>query len=161
MVTALDWNSGASPLDSWLNQSAIPSIVPPVVDNVPPVVDNDQLFSQDDLIKQEEEDENKALRSVHINATPNPPSADRTMIADEHFAALSLLAQIHYRNIKDEYPLIPSYLASRLAEANVQSAERFREKRLAIAGSSCGQGESKEPRKRARPRCSHCRRRKV
>ncbi len=27
-VTAIDWNSGACPLDAWLNQSAVPSIVP-------------------------------------------------------------------------------------------------------------------------------------
>ena len=153
VVTTLDWNSGASPLESWLNQSAIPSILPPVVDK-------DQIFSHDDLIKQEE-DEIKAFRSVHIKMTPNPPSADLNMKADEHFAASSLGAQIHYRNIKDKYPLVPSYLASRLAEANVQRAERLQRKRLPIDGRSCGQDTLNEPRKRVRPRCSYCRTRNV
>ena len=27
-VTAIDWNYGISPLDAWLNQSALPSILP-------------------------------------------------------------------------------------------------------------------------------------
>ena len=125
VVTAMDWNSGTSPLDSWLNQSAVPSFVPPVVEGV-------ELPSHDALIKQEEE-EIKAFRRVHINMAPDPPSTNLNMNADEHFAALTLEAQIHYRNIRDKYPLIPSYLASRLAEANVERADRLRQKRLAIA----------------------------
>ena len=29
-LTAMDWNSGVSPLDAWLNQSAIPSSATPL-----------------------------------------------------------------------------------------------------------------------------------
>lgn len=34
VVTAMDWNSGGSPLESWLKQSAMPSVVPSVVEEV-------------------------------------------------------------------------------------------------------------------------------
>ena len=71
-----------------------------------------ELPSYDALTKHEEE-EIKAFRNVHINMTPSPPITYFDMKADEDFAALRLKAQIHYRNVKDDYCLIPSYLASR------------------------------------------------
>lgn len=128
VVTAMDWNSGASPLESWLNQSAIPSIVPRIVDM-------DERPSQNDLIKQEE-GEIKAFRSVHIKITRDPPSTDLNFIANEDFVALSLGAQVHYRIIKDKYPLLPSYLARRLAKANLERAGRLRQQKLTAYRSS-------------------------
>ncbi|KAG7007263.1 hypothetical protein G7Y79_00010g027640 [Physcia stellaris] len=109
VVTATDWNSGASPLESWLKQIAMPSVVPSVVEEV-------ELPSYDALANHMEA-EIKAFRNVHINMTPSPPIAYFNINADEDFAALRLEAQIHYRNVKDDYCVIPSYLASRLAEA--------------------------------------------
>ena len=121
-VTAMDWNSGASPLDSWLNQSAIPSLVPAINQDLPQI-------SEIDLIAREAE-ELKAFRTVHIAIITQAAGTSVNRIIDEDFASLDLGAQIYYRNIKDRYPKIPNFLARRLAEANLDRTERLRAERL-------------------------------
>ena len=118
-VTAMDWNCGASPLDAWLNQSAIPSTA--TVLELP-----DQRDSVEDLVAQEVE-EIKVFRNVHV-ATTSSPKEKETAI--DGFEGLELAAQIYYRNIRDRYPLLPTYLARRLAQANYERSERFRSERL-------------------------------
>ena len=115
LVTAMDWNSGTTPLAAWLNQTAVPS--------------NSTIFGEqatdelnEDLVAQERE-EIKAFRHVHIVTAPSGSSQDLT--ADEDFSALKIGAQIYYRNIMDKYPKIPPFLARRLAEANLHRVERL------------------------------------
>ena len=119
-VTAMDWNSGASPLDSWLNQSAIPS---QSTTNQEP-----SRPPEKDFIAQEAE-EIKAFRTVHVAMATEVASMTAKHAVDKDFASLALGAQVYYRNIKDRYPNIPSFLARRLAEANLDRAERLQCKR--------------------------------
>lgn len=119
-ITAIDWNSGASPLDSWLNQSAIPSTI----------VNYSQDISEppaDDPITQEVE-EIKVFRNVHIGVEPKiiRQKADTNQ---DFVDSMELGAQIYYRNIMDRFPLLPAYLAHRLAQANHERAERVRLRR--------------------------------
>ena len=118
-VTAMDWNSGASPLDAWLNQSAVPSTAAALE---PP----DPGDSVKDLVAQEVE-EIKVFRNVHVAMAPSPKE-DETAV--DELEGLELGAQIYYRNIRDRYPLLPTYLARRLAQANYGRSERLRSERL-------------------------------
>ena len=120
-VTAMDWNSGASPLDSWLNQSAIPSLLPGPVEEPP------QVFTKD-LIERETE-EIKVFRTVHVSMALAIEKLRANHRDNEDFANLSLGAQIYYRNIMDRYPQIPIYLARRLAERNLERAQRLENQR--------------------------------
>ena len=69
-ITAMDWNSGATPLDAWLNQSAVPSIVP-----LPQTQKNQSSSSSDDLAAKELEDL-KVSRSIHIEGSEEPRSIE-------------------------------------------------------------------------------------
>ena len=126
-VTAMDWNSGASPLDSWLNQSAIPS---PSTTNQEP-----SRPPEKDLLAQEAE-EIRAFRTVHIAMATEEAGVSAKHAIDKELASLPLGAQIYYRNIKDRYPDIPTFLARRLAEANHERAERLQCKRRRTAATS-------------------------
>ena len=119
-ITAMDWNSGASPLDAWLNQSAAPLAVPRQ--------DQEQQSRHEDPAATERE-EIKVFRNVHIADAPEPTTRKAfSDIADE-IVGLGLQAQIYYRNIVDRYPLLPAYLARRLAIANHHRAERLKHQR--------------------------------
>ncbi|KAL9033807.1 MAG: hypothetical protein Q9180_005753, partial [Flavoplaca navasiana] len=115
VLTAMDWNSGASPIAAWLNQSAMPSITPI----------KDDPDATDKLLLAQEVEEMKMFRNVHVKAAPCPASTDGDLIMDKDFAVLRPGARIFYRNIKDKYPCIPTYLARRLADANLDRAERL------------------------------------
>lgn len=99
-VTAMDWNSGGSPLDAWLNQSAIPSSA--TILELP-----DQRDSVEDLVAQEVE-EIKVFRNVHLATTSSPKEKEKAV---DGFEGLELAAQIYFRNIRDRYPLLPTSLA--------------------------------------------------
>lgn len=115
-LTVMDWNSGTSPLDAWLNQSAIPSTNP--VLNHQETVD-----SESDLLALETE-ELKVFRNVHMVASaPSPEHNDPSLEAVE---GLDFGAQIYYRNIMDRFPVLPKYLTRRLAQANCDRVERLR-----------------------------------
>ena len=122
-VTAMDWNSGASPLEAWLNESAIPS-------SASVNINEKQATDPPDKnpIAQEEE-EIKVFRNVHIGMSKDCQVA-RADTADVSSSLLELEAQIFCRNITDRYPLLPMYLARRLAQANHDRAERLRLRRL-------------------------------
>ena len=114
-LTVMDWNSGASPLDAWLNQSAVPSTTPALdhQENVSP---------ESDLLAQEVE-EIKVFRNVHMAIAPSPEHDDPPL---EPVEGLDFGARIYYRNIMDRFPVLPKYLARRLAQANCDRAERLR-----------------------------------
>lgn len=118
-VTAMDWNSGATPLDAWLNQSAVPFIVP-----LPQTQRNQFGSASDDFAAKELEDL-KVFRTIHIEGIEEPKSigTPRNSVIDLTF--LEPRAQIYLRNILDRYPLLPSYLALRLAKANSARASRL------------------------------------
>ncbi len=119
-VTAMDWNSGASPLDAWLNQSAVPSTTEALNQRGP-------MKPTNDLLAQEME-EIKVFRNVHVATAPSLERNDPPL---EPIEGLEFDFQIYYRNIMDRYPVIPVYLARRLAHANHDRAERLREMKVA------------------------------
>ena len=117
-LTVMDWNSAASPLDAWLNQSAGPS----------PSAALDRQESTNPVSDPltQESDEIKVFRNVHMVIAPSPERKDPPL---ELVEGLDFGAQIYYRNIMDRYPVIPKYLARRLAQANYVRAERLRNKK--------------------------------
>ncbi|KAL6713499.1 hypothetical protein ACLMJK_008964 [Lecanora helva] len=123
VVTAMDWHSGLSPLDSWLNQSALPS-AGAVENPIESVVDQDALA--------QEEEEIKVFRNIHLDLLlPSSVSENaETEQTKDMPIPKDLGAQIYYRNIMDRYPLLPAYLAHRLALANQVRAERLRVQRI-------------------------------
>ncbi|KAL9117662.1 MAG: hypothetical protein Q9187_005799 [Circinaria calcarea] len=110
-VTAMDWNSGASPLDAWLNQSAIPSTAVALQPSDP---DN----SEKELVDREVK-EIKVFRNVHVAMAPSPKE-DETDLDD------------YYRDIRDRYPLLSTTRALRLAEANYRRFQRLRFERSTL-----------------------------
>ncbi|KAL8821610.1 MAG: hypothetical protein Q9191_007272 [Dirinaria sp. TL-2023a] len=118
-VTAMDWNSGASPLDAWLNQSAVPSTAANLVSPPGPEIPDKTLTAQ-------EEEEIKVFRNVHLALAPGPKEDDKAV---DEFDGLELGAQIYGRNIRDRYPRLPTYLTRRLAQANFKRSERLRSER--------------------------------
>jgi hypothetical protein len=118
-VTAVDWNSGTSPMEVWLNQSAIPSTAE-IVDSL-----EGSQHSRKDAIAQEVE-EIKVFRNVHISTAPEPSNVKHAAAFDET-VDLEPDARIYHRNIIDRYPDLPSFLALRLAQANHHRAERLRQ----------------------------------
>ena len=122
-LTAMDWNSGGTPIDAWLNQSAMPcnsALIPsPEVDRA---VRNKEA-------REQEENELAFYRKIHITAAETAsPLADPL----DHDGELPLGGKVYYRNIIDKFPLIPRYLARRLAEANVKRAERLNSTRALL-----------------------------
>ena len=119
-VTAFDWNSGSTPLESWLNQSAIPSTSPTFGNGR-----KEGVVMTKDSVAQEIE-EIKVFRNVHMSVAPEPSTDTMNIAAIDQVAELELDAQIYYRNIVDRYPELPLYLALRLARANRDRADRLR-----------------------------------
>lgn len=120
-VTAFDWNSGPTPLESWLNQSAIPSASPTFEYECK----EDVVMAKDPVAQEMEEIE--VFRNVHVSVTPEPSADTVDVAAIDQVAELELDAQIYYRNIVDRYPNLPLYLALRLARANRDRADRLRQ----------------------------------
>ena len=120
-VTAMDWNSGASPLDAWLNQSAMPLASPEPLQEQKP---------QDQNLAAVEAEEINTFRNVHIAEASRPTSHKASPDVANEIADLDLQIQIYYRNIMDRYPILPNYLARRLAVANHRRAERLKSKRV-------------------------------
>ena len=114
-LTIMDWNNGASPLDAWLNQSAVPSTTA--------ASDHQESMKLESNLLAQEIEEMKVFRNVHMAIAPSPKSHDPPL---ERIEGLDFGAQIYYRNIMDRYPVIPTYLARRLAQANHDRAERLR-----------------------------------
>ena len=114
-LTVMDWNSGTSPLDAWLNQSAVPS--------TNPVMDHQETVDLESDVFAQETEEIKVFRNVHMAIAPSPEQDDPP---PESVEGLEFGAQIYYRNIMDRFPILPKYLARRLAQANCDRAERLR-----------------------------------
>ena len=119
----MDWNCGATPLDAWLNQSAVPSIVP-----LPQTHRHQSHSSSEDLAIKEREDL-KVFRTIHIEGIEGSKSTGTPRNSAIDPSVLEPRTQIYLRNILDRYHLLPSYLALRLSKANCARASRLESKR--------------------------------
>lgn len=122
-------NSEVNPLSTWLTQSALPSVMPMFSHPL-----DQTACTKVDLVKEEVE-EIERFRNVHIawdleNGGPKNDSPTTDPTRAEGALHLELPSQIYYRNIVDRYPLLPTYLARRLAEANSRRAERLSRQRV-------------------------------
>ena len=122
-VIVFNWNSGSTPLDSWLNQSAIPSLSP----TFQKLCKEDTVIAEDPVAR--EIKEIKVFRNVHISLAPEPSTNPQIIVERKQVRELKLNTQIYYRNIIDRYPGIPAYLVLRLARANYNRADRLRRKK--------------------------------
>ena len=121
-VTAIDWNCGTSPLDAWLNQSALHSVVPASE------LDSQSIIDRSDELAVIEKEQIQSFRRIHIGSCPEPAvSATRAYRSQmpKDLQSCDARTQIYYRNIVDQYPALPHYVAIRLAEANCSRAERL------------------------------------
>ena len=125
----MDWNSGTTPLDAWLNQSAVPSIVPQ-----PQRQWNQSNSSSDDLGAKELEDL-KVFRTIHIKGIEEPKSIGTPQNSAIDLTILEPRTQMFLRNILDDYPLLPLYLALRLANFSCARANRLDLKGTTVATS--------------------------
>jgi hypothetical protein len=117
-VTAMDWNSGATPIESWLNQSAVPCA------GMSTSLEEEQAPQHQETAKREKE-ELPFFRRIHI-ANPFAPRIARPELMNLDWQdKLEFGAHIYYRNIIDKFPVIPQYLACRLAKANMNRAQRL------------------------------------
>lgn len=126
-LSVMDWNSGASPLDAWLNQSAVPF-------TTTALKQQERVKSETDILAQEIA-EMKFFRNVHMTTTSSPerhnPPLYRVEVRDSGVKTDIL-------NIMDRYPAIPNYLARRLAQANHDRAERLHnKKRESMVNNDC------------------------
>ena len=149
--TYTDTNAGATPLSAWLTQSALPSVMPmrshPLDQNPGTEVD---------LVK-EEIREIEVFPNVHLASDPEIGVHTTDSTKPEDVSDLKLSSQIYYRNIVDRYPLLPTYLARRLAEANSNRADKLSRQRVEATAKATGEaiksGLDKAPRP-ARPGAS-------
>ena len=122
--TSVDGHAEGNPLSTWLAQSALPSVVP--LGSHP----LDQIARTEIDPVKEEIKEIEMFRTVHLASGPeiNGNATDAPKV--DAVLDLELPSQIYYRNIVDRYPLLPTHLAHRLAEANSSRAERLSRRRV-------------------------------
>ena len=106
--------SQGSPLERWLEQSAL-------VAQGEPAIDRDLREKVKSLLRgwQEEINEIKFFKSVQV---PLTTEQETQTLAMNHIVDNS---RIYYRNILDKYPKIPPFLAERLAEASSRNTQRL------------------------------------
>lgn len=116
----IDWHSGPTPMDAWLNQSAIR-----METGIVQEIDDDQL--QESKILEQEKRDIELLRKVHLAAEPAGPDIGR--LEDDAYDGLEESAKPFLRKILDKFPLIKPFLARRLAESSLSRDRRLRESR--------------------------------
>ena len=120
-VTAVDWNSGKTRIDAWLNQCAVPLVVPP---NRCASEEANRSAGTSAAIEMEVE-EIEVFRNIHIASLPHSGDNSKASRVRDTTSDLELRSMIYYRNILDKYPLLPTFLARRLAKANHARAGRL------------------------------------
>ena len=139
-----DERTKVSPLSAWLNNSALPSAARVSSHPLDERIDTDV----DSVGEEIREIENfryvhlasDSLTDAHVTKTTN---ATDTL-------GLELPSQIYYRNIVDRYPLLPTYLAHRLAEANSSRAKRLAQQRAEAVAKANGKTEALDSEKARR-----------
>ena len=119
----VDEHAEDNPLSTWLAQSALPSVIQ--VGSHP----LDQIARTEVDPVEEEIREIEIFRTVHLTLGPQINGNTKDTPKIDAVLDLELPSQIYYRNIVDRYPLLPTYLARRLAEANSSRAERLSRRR--------------------------------
>jgi hypothetical protein len=132
----IDWHSGPTPMDAWLNQSAI-RMETGIVQEI-----NDDQLQELKILEQEKRDI-ELLRKVHLAAEPAAPDIGR--LEDDAYDGLDESAKPFLRKILDKFPSIKPFLARRLAESSLSRDRRLREcrddaerKRLASVPNATG-----------------------
>ena len=115
-LPAMDWNAGETVMEAWLNQSAVPWNGSSHEEPMP-------CFSSADAVLQQETKDVEVLRRVHVLL--EEPDGEGELRHDQAYVALPLEAQAHFRKIRDKFPSLESQLVARLAEANVERAQRL------------------------------------
>ena len=121
---SVDGHAGDTPLSTWLAQSALPSVIP--LGSHP----LDQIARTEVDPVQDEIREIEIFRTVHLASGPEINGNAQDSSKADAVLDLELSSQIFFRNIVDRYPLLPTYLARRLAEANSSRAERLSRRRV-------------------------------
>jgi hypothetical protein len=119
-VPAVDWNAGSSPIDAWLNQSAVPS-----VDTTFEVIHEEERWRI--AIHEQEQQDLEYLRRVHILS--GEKALHGGVLKEFDGGLLESPAWPHYRKIVDKFPNVPAFLAQRLADSNVGRDDRLRKAR--------------------------------
>ncbi|KAL8784371.1 MAG: hypothetical protein Q9213_004023 [Squamulea squamosa] len=125
-VTAMDWHCGTSPLDAWLNQSALPSVLP--MPHLSSQSTRDRHVEEASL----ETEQIRSFRRIHLGVYSEPAVPALGLHASwipHDVSMCDSRTQIYHRNIVDRYPALPHYLALRLAKANCDRAERLQQSR--------------------------------
>ena len=108
------------PIDAWLNFS-VQAMVAPTIER--PANTSTQMVHE---TMASEVEEIEVFRNIHINEE-SQPTLDLSRYGNQREAVdLDIQAQIYYRNILDRYPLLQSFLACRLAQANSLRSTRLR-----------------------------------
>ena len=122
-MTAIDWNAGESPIMAWVNQSALPAAI------AEDTSQTDLPLNRGEKVLQQEKQEIEIFKNVHLDDAAGPANNAKLAASSECTSDLDFGAQIYYRNIVDRYPMLPPYLARRLAIANRKRAERLQDSR--------------------------------
>ena len=116
----IDWHSGPTPMDAWLNQSAI-RMDGGFVQEI-----DDEKLQEAEKLEQEQRDI-EVLRKVHLAADVAEPDTGR--LEDDVYDGLDETARPFLRKILDKFPFIQPFLARRLAESNLSRDRRLRKSR--------------------------------
>ena len=119
-LSIIDWHSGPTPIESWLNQSAI-RMDSGILHEV-----GDEKLQEKEILDQEQRDI-EILRKVHLSAEPATP--DTGLLEGDGYEGLDEVAKPFLRKILDKFPLIQPFLARRLAESSLSRDTRLRKSR--------------------------------
>lgn len=133
-----DERAKVSPLSAWLTKSALPSTTRACSHPLDETVDTNI-----DSVREEMREIEK-FRNVHLASDPLTDAHTTETIKATDTLGLELPSQIYYRNIVDRYPLLPTYLARRLAEANSNRAERLSQQRVGAGAKAKDKTEASE-----------------
>ncbi len=134
-IPSIDWNSGENAMEAWLNASAMRG-------NEPVLEPSDEAFKRETEQLQQEMEAVKDLKRIHFIATAPETQPLQDVMKD--FQNQPLMVQVHAKKILDRYPVMPAFLAKRLANSNVRREQRLRE-RLAAHGFEQDDSDEDEP----------------
>lgn len=114
-ATALDWNSGASGLEAWLNTSAMPMKEPNTLESESSELEVQQMRKElHDL---------KSLQRVHFVALV--AEAKPLAQSSYQYKDMPLESQIYFRKILDKFPGLSPKLAERFTKSSVARKDRL------------------------------------